>query len=204
MTTNPDFVLGVDLDGVVADYETAFRYCAAQMLGKDPSTMSKLDSWEVHQSDWGIADRQHYLQLHKQAVLQMGLFRAMPMIAGASEALWRLSDAGVWIRIITHRLVFNFGHQSAVADTVTWLDANRIPYRDICFIGDKPQVGAHLYVDDAPHNIANLRSSGAEAVVFDQAYNRNVPGLRASNWADLERIVLERFNGAAAGGQSPV
>ena len=34
---------------------------------------------------------------------------------------WRLSDAGVWIRIITHRLYVNWGHQEAVSDTVAWL-----------------------------------------------------------------------------------
>jgi 5'(3')-deoxyribonucleotidase len=163
------------------------------MLGKDPSTMGRLTSWEISDSDWGIEDRNHYLQLHKQAVLQLGLFRAMPMIPNASEALWRLSDMGVWIRIITHRLVFNFGHQSSVADTVTWLDANKIPYRDICFIGDKPQVGADLYIDDAPHNIFNLRESGAETIVFDQPYNKDLTGLRAHNWAEVEAIVSERF-----------
>jgi 5'(3')-deoxyribonucleotidase len=193
MSKKADFVLGVDLDGVVADYESAFRYCVAQMLGKDPSTMGRLNSWEISESDWGIEDRAHYLQLHKQAVLQLGLFRAMPMMPEASETLWKLSDMGVWIRIITHRLVFNFGHQSSVADTVTWLDANKIPYRDICFIGDKPQVGADLYIDDAPHNIENLRNSGAETIVFTQPYNTEIPGLRANSWKEVEQIVTEKF-----------
>ena len=44
-----------------------------------------------------------------------------------AESLWRLSDAGVWIRIITHRLYVNWGHAVAVADTVAWLDDTGIP-----------------------------------------------------------------------------
>ena len=64
----------------------------------------------------------------------------MPVVPGAAEALWRLSDAGVWIRLITHRLYANWGHAVAVADTVAWLDEAGIPYRDLCFLGDKPQV----------------------------------------------------------------
>jgi len=68
----------------------------------------------------------------------------------------------VWIRLITHRLYTNWGHAVAVADTVEWLDHHSIPYRDLCFLGDKPQVDAHAYVDDAPHNIEALRSSGAD------------------------------------------
>ena len=73
------------------------------------------------------------------------MFRHMPPMPGVAESLWRLSDAGVWIRIITHRLCVNWGHAVAVADTVAWLDDTGIPYRDICFLGAKPEVeAAHL------------------------------------------------------------
>ena len=102
---------------------------------------------------------------------------------GAAEALWRLSDAGVWIRIITHRLYVNWGHAMAVADTVDWLDATGIPYRDLCFLGAKPQVEADCYVEDAPHNVVALRETGAHVIVFDQPYNRDVAGPRAADWA---------------------
>ena len=67
--------------------------------------------------------------LHQAAVLEHHLFRTMPAMPGAAgEVLWRLSDAGVWIRIITHRLYVNWGHATAVADTVDWLGAAGIPY----------------------------------------------------------------------------
>src|SRR3546814_1849883 len=72
----------------------------------------------------------------------------MPAIEGCAAALWRLSDAGVWIRLITHRLYVNWGHQEVVADTVAWLDEHGIPYRDLCFLGQKPEVQADVYVDD--------------------------------------------------------
>ena len=82
-------------------------------------------------------------------MLEHRIFRTMPAMPGAAEVLWRLSDAGVWIRIITHRLYVNWGHATAVADTVDWLDAAGIPYRDLCFLG-APQVEADCYVEDAP------------------------------------------------------
>ena len=40
---------------------------------------------------------------------------------------------------------------------MTWLDQVGIPYRDLCFLGRKPEVEADAYVDDAPHNVAELR-----------------------------------------------
>jgi hypothetical protein len=113
----------------------------------------------------------------------------MPPVVGAAEALWRLSDAGVWIRIITHRLCVNWGHAVAVADTVAWLDDNGIPYRDICFLGAKPEVEADCYVDDAAHNVEALRAAGNEVIVFDQPYNAGVADPRAHGWAEVEELV---------------
>ncbi|MEM1333913.1 MAG: hypothetical protein AAGG08_10675, partial [Actinomycetota bacterium] len=70
-----------------------------------------------------------------------------------------------------------------------WLDANRIPYRDLCFLGAKPQAEADCYIDDAPHNVAELRSYGNDVIVFDQPYNRDLPGPRATSWVEVEEIV---------------
>ena len=95
--------------------------------------------------------------------------------------------------MITHRLYVNWGHAEAVADTVQWLDAERIPYRDICFLGRKPEVEADCYVDDAPHNIAALRASGNDVIVFDQPYNRDAADPRARTWQQVEHLVMERF-----------
>ena len=126
------------------------------------------------------------------------MFRTMPVVPGAAEALWRLSDAGVWIRLITHRLYTNWGHAVAVADTVAWLDEHAIPYRDLCFLGDKPQVEADAYVDDAPHNVISLRGTGAAVLVFSQPYNAELDGPRAAGWAEVEEWVLQRM---ASGGR---
>ena len=120
------------------------------------------------------------------------MFRTMPVIDGAADALWRLSDAGIWIRIITHRLYVHWGHEKAIADTAAWLDANRIPYRDLCFLGAKPQVEADVYIDDAPHNIAELRAAGNTVIVYEQPYNRSIQtGPRARTWADVEEVVTQ-------------
>ena len=72
------------------------------------------------------------------------------LMEGVAEALWRLSDEGVWIRIISHRLYVNWGHAVAAGDTAAWLDTARIPYRDLCFIGAKSAIDADAYVESAP------------------------------------------------------
>jgi len=181
-------ILGVDLDGVCADYTTAFRPLVAQELNIPLSSLPEERSWDF--SEWGLSPKQ-FQDLHHKAVEDYRMFRSMPVFENASEVLWRLSDAGVWIRIITHRLYVNWGHAVAVTDTVEWLDQARIPYRDICFLGDKPEVEADIYLEDAPHNITSLRSSGNSVIVFDAPYNQEVDGPRATSWLNCEQMILD-------------
>jgi 5'(3')-deoxyribonucleotidase len=181
------YVLGVDLDGVCGDYTIVFRAVVAEELGIDEDQLSLERSWDFN--EWNLTP-EDFERLHLLAVAEHRILRTMPVIEGAAEALWRLSDAGVWIRIITHRLYVNWSHAVAIADTVEWLDQHRIPYRDICFLGAKPEVEADLYIDDGPHNIEALRATGNRVVVFEAPYNRDIGGLRARDWSECEHLVL--------------
>lgn len=188
MAVSSQFVLGVDLDGVVADHTGRFREIVAERRGVDPETLSLDRSWDFH--EWGF-EADEYERLHKLAVTEYDMILTMPVIDGAADALWRLSDAGIWIRIITHRLYVNWAHERAVGDTAAWLDQHKIPYRDLCFLGAKPEVQADAYIDDAPHNIEALRALGNTVIAFEQPYNRHIEGgPRATSWAEVESIVV--------------
>jgi 5'-nucleotidase len=195
MGDNDGLVLGVDLDGVCADYEGAFRASVARQLGRDPATLPPQTLMDAY-SEWGLSFPA-FEAAHRHAVLEDRIFRTMAPMPGVSAALWRLSDRGVWIRIITHRLLFNWAHETSAADTAAWLDEHRIPYRDLCFIGDKPHVGADVYVDDAPRHVVGLRAAGKAAIVFDQPYNRHLPGPRATTWDEVATYVEDLLAGRA-------
>jgi 5'-nucleotidase len=203
MAKKQSFVFCVDLDGVVADYDTAFKHFVARETGVDPATLGVQDKWDFT-GVWGIRDRAHYIELHNKAVCE-GMFASMPHVAGASDALWRLNDRyDVHIRIVTHRLIIKGGHDRAVTDTVSFLQQLRpdgrpvVPYRDICFIADKADVGGDLYIDDAPHNVEALRASGFDVIVMDMPYNRHLDGPRARNWDEVEGLVAAKIAWAAA------
>ena len=118
--------------------------------------------------------------------------------------LRRLSAKSVRIRIITNRLFLKYTHQEAVSQTVEWLETHGIPYWDICFMAEKAAVGADLYVDDSPGNIAALRAEGHHAIVFGNSTNRHVHSPRAESWDAVERLVLEAMaEWAAAGSGAP-
>jgi 5'(3')-deoxyribonucleotidase len=188
VTGNNVFVFGVDLDNVCADYTSGFREIVAADRGVEPESLPLGRSWGF--DEWGV-DGDEFERLHRMAVTDKRMLGHLEPLPGCADVLWRLSDAGIWIRIITHRLYINWGHAVVVSDTVNWLDEAKIPYRDLCFLGDKPEVGADLYIDDAPHNVEALRAADADVIVFDQPYNADLPGPRANGWAEVENIVLE-------------
>jgi 5'-nucleotidase len=116
------------------------------------------------------------------------MFRHLDPMPGAAEVLQRLSDLGVRIRIVTHRLYVSGTHSIAASDTVDWLDEHDIPYWDLCMVARKGDVGCDLYVDDAPHNVQALRDIGRRTIVYDWPYNRHMEGPRARSWEDVEEL----------------
>ena len=185
------FTLGLDLDGVTADYDSEMRSFSAGFTGRPASSFPPPVTWGMVARGW-FPTEEAFLDTHAAAVAD-GFFGRMRALPGASGGLHRLSDAGVRIRVITHRLLQPGAHRRVVSDSVQFLDERDIPYSDLCFVKDKTTVGCDLLVDDAPHNILAARDAGVPAVVFDQPYNRHIAGPRAADWTDLTTQVLEAF-----------
>lgn len=186
------FHLGLDLDGVVADYTAGFGQFVAEQAGIDVAELPPPTDWTLHKvPGWPIRDSQHYLDLHAGAVAN-AMFAEMPAIEGASESVQRLRDEGIFIRIITHRLIPGTKPSQVITDTVDWLDHHRIEYDDICFLKDKSALDCNLLIDDSPANIAAYRDAGKLCLIFDQPYNRSVSGWRTYSWAQAEFHILAR------------
>jgi len=183
------FILGVDLDGVVGDFYGAIRKIAAEWLDKPLESLTTEVTYGLE--EWGITEFGGYDRLHRFAVTQRNIFRDMEPLKDAPATLRKLSHLGIRIRIITHRLFLKYSHRTSITQTVEWLDKYDIPYWDLCFMNDKGAVGAHVYIDDSPDNIFGLRKQGCKTIVFSNSTNRGLPGPRADNWLEVERLVME-------------
>lgn len=184
------FVLGVDLDGVCADFFGGLREIAAEWLEVPLDSLTPDVSYGLH--EWNLEPAGGYAALHRFAVTQRDLFAQLRPIHGASVVLRRLSNRDVRIRIITHRLFIKYFHEPAIRQTIEWLDRYDIPYWDLCFMKEKAAVGADLYLEDSPLNVERLRAGGNDTIVFTNSTNRDVNPPRASSWAEVEELVLER------------
>jgi 5'(3')-deoxyribonucleotidase len=188
MTTGQKpIVLGVDLDGVCADFYARMREVAAIWFEKDIAELTTEVTYGL--PEWDVKD---YPSLHRYAVTAQNLFSTVAIIPGARKYLRLLSDEGYHIRIITHRLFISYFHAMAVKQTIEWLDDNGIPYRDLCFMKDKHQVGADIYIEDSPHNVEALRNELLYTICFANSTNKHVAGPRTGDWGEVYKLIKER------------
>jgi len=180
-------VLAVDLDGVCADFYGRMRQIAAEWFECGVDELPEDVSYGL--TEWGIGSSEQYDSLHRFAVTQRDLFRTLEVIPGARRVLRRLSDEGHRIRIVTHRLFIHYFHATAVKQTVEWLDQAAIPYWDLCFMSEKDQVGADVYIEDNPHNVCKLRESGHYTICFGNSTNTDIEPPRATNWDEAYELI---------------
>lgn len=193
MAETGNVVLGIDLDGVCADFYTRMREIAAEWFECDIASLTPDVSFNL--PEWGIKTPEQYQSLHRFAVTQRELFSSVPIIPGARKVLRELSAEGYRIRIITHRLFIQYFHQVAVNQTISWLDQNGIPYWDLCFMKDKAKVGADIYVEDSPANVDSLRAAGCYAICFGNSTNKAIAGPRANSWDEVYDLIKQRAPG---------
>lgn len=118
----------------------------------------------------------------------------------ASEALWRIHDAGIRVRILvdeTDRSGMRRGRQAdsrtprdgadALEHALSWLHAKRIPWHDLGLYSSGTRVGADLYVDADVERVQARRSvEGRDRVlVYTRPHNLHLPGPRADDWDDV-------------------
>lgn len=180
-------ILGVDLDGVCSDFYGRMREIAAEWQERPVRELPKSVSYGL--PEWGIRGKEEYESLHRFAVTQRDLFGTSKMITGARRFLRRMSDEGARIRIITHRLYVYYIHKLSVSQTIAWLDHNGIPYLDLCFMKEKEQVGADIYIDDNPGSVEKLRAQKLYTICFANSTNRHVGEPRVSTWRDVYALV---------------
>ena len=159
--------LGIDLDGVVADFNAGWisRY-NTEFGGEVP--VDAVQTWD------GLHTLTHFdnhTEFWTWAAGHGGgsIFRHLDPYTGAVETLVALADAGHEVVIITSKPDW------AVHDTYAWLSDRRIPTREVHIIERKWKVDCDVYLDDAPHQIASLVHRRPEATTCRFVRPWNVP-----------------------------
>lgn len=190
-------IINVDLDGVVYPWhETMADWLYVNLAATDsPShlwedghyrSFPEPTQWFFEGNEWGLSDGE-FKNWFRLGVKDGYIWKTGTPIEGASKYMWQLSDRGHYIRIVTTRLVHNFGHQMSIDSTTEWLDRWNIPYRSIAFLGiadEKFDYKCDIAVDD---NIDNLRDSD---ILFGRKWSERPFEVRvANNWQEVFGII---------------
>ena len=179
--------LGIDLDGVVADFNSGWmtRYNTDFGAALSPEDVTE---WNAMVPLTHFADIDEFWTWASNGD-GPGLFRDLPLYPGASTALRDLAR--------DHDIVIITTKPSwATADTFAWIANHGIPTREVHITDQKWRIDCDVYLDDGPHNLASLVVERPDRTVcrFERPWNIPVDGaVDIADWDTFASLVQRRF-----------
>jgi 5'(3')-deoxyribonucleotidase len=176
--------LGIDLDGVVADFSAGWIAKYNESFGTT-LTPDHVDVWDAPTLLTHFVDMGEFWHWASTSGGGASIFRVLEPYRGAVETLHRLARRHQ-IVIVTTKPDF------AIHDTYEWIAEHRIPTREVHIVDDKTTVECDLYLDDADHNLTALRRARPTAMVcrFVRPWNHGHEGVTdVTGWDAFETLV---------------
>jgi 5'(3')-deoxyribonucleotidase len=188
----PGIRIGIDMDGVLADFNTGWMTRYNTEFGVDLEA-SMVQQWDGlhHLTHFGsMAEFWRWAQGDGRST-----FRDAPPLPGAIEAIKRIGGK--------HRVVIvSSKFDWAIPDSLAWLAEHDVPAREVHFLWDKTLAGCDIYLDDAPHQLEELSAGVPHAVVCRMVHPWNDPMsgvVDVHSWDEFEVIVEEVATAFEAG-----
>ena len=178
--------LGIDLDGVVANFNGGWIAIYNKEFGTDIS-LDAVDSW-------GAAPRlTHFAHMGEfwrwaSDIKGRSLFWHLEMFPDALPTLHDLDRLGHEIVILTSKPHW------AVSDTFEWIGSKGLPTTEVHILDDKWEVSCDIYLDDGPHIIRDLPQHRPESIMcrFVRPWNALTEDtVSIGSWADFATFVRQ-------------
>ncbi len=175
--------LGIDLDGVVADFNNGWIQVYNAEFGTD-LTADQVKTWDAALDLTHFEDLPRFWRWARRGD-GPSIFRWFQPYPGAVEAIETLAG--------DHDIVIlTVKPDWAVHDTLAWIAEHRIPTREIHLRDDKWRVPCDVYLDDSPFQLPDLvrHRPGAEVCRYVRPWNEPVPGARdVTGWDGFLAVV---------------
>jgi 5'(3')-deoxyribonucleotidase len=179
--------LGIDLDGVVADFNRGWTSAYNDRFGAE-LVPEMVTTWDSPLELTHFADMRAFWAWARDHDGH-SVFRHLEPYPGAVETLRELNREGHDVVILTAKPNW------AVHDTLEWIADHRIPTREIHFIDAKHTIACEVYLDDAPSQVRDLaayRADTATVCRFVRPWNVPVDGARdVRDWHEFHLTVRE-------------
>ena len=184
--------LGVDLDGVVANFNRGWIERYNRDFGA-ALTEDQIVEWDAPVDLTHFDHMDLFWEWARTCGEGRSVFRWLDAYPGAVAAIQRLAGDGHEIVILTTKPDF------AIDDTHDWLSDKGVPTTEVHILHDKSTVGCDFYIDDADHNVAALVAAHPRATVcrYVRPWNSPVAGaIDVGDWSDIERVCLAASQGS--------
>lgn len=178
--------LGIDLDGVVADFNAGWTRLHRDEFGSDVQP-EMVTSWDGLHELAGFADMEAFWRWARANDERRSIFRHLDVYPDALPVLHELSGQGHSIVIVTTK------PRWARTDTLRWIADHELPTGEVHMLGHrKYTVACDVYLDDGPHVLPSLLKHRPEAVIcrFVRPWNHPVEGtIDIASWRDFADVV---------------
>lgn len=209
--------IGVDIDGVIADYSGGILRWIEQKRYKRPGHYAPPPDWEFSGYDFGttVIKENSYCHPPRSSdyrpktlkdwhleftdIENRGYLKLHPMpwaVWGVAE----LARLGHSVHFVTNRGACIEGKEHdrkhQLVDTIQWLQDHGFGYNEITFTNDKTKIQCDLYIEDSPHNLRAYQAAELPTLVYTHAYNEDIAlegsllG-RSNNWPNIIGLVKE-------------
>ena len=162
--------IGVDLDGVVANFTKGWTKYYEEEFGKK-ILEDDIQSWGLSEPLTHFKEDLDFWKWAKD-INGSSIFRNLEVYENSVETLNELSKSGHDIVIISSKPWWS------IHDTLMWLGENKIPTKEIHFIEDKWTIDCEVYIDDAPYQLENYKENTVDKKIirFVRSYNKPLDG----------------------------
>jgi 5'(3')-deoxyribonucleotidase len=186
-STSSKIRVGIDLDGVVADFTGGWIRLYNAQFGAQIRA-DQVTTWDAAEELTHFGSMTAFWRWARTAGSNgRSLFAALEPYPGAVAGLRALLN-------VTHVAIITTKPAWAIPDTLDWLARLRLPLREVHIISDKPSVPCEVYLEDSPLQLAALRRRRPDSIVcrFVRPWNRPVEGcVDVTELDDLMVVVSE-------------
>lgn len=185
---NTNMYVLVDMDGVIADFDLAFKMGFESTYPDRESipfesrrTFYPADDYNKKYPDIG---RNNLKKIYESK----GFFRNLKPIAGAKEALNEMKAEGYNVFLCTAPVG---AYENCVLEKFQWVEENLGAewVERIILTSDKTMIKGAVLIDDKP-KITGCNDREWKHIVFDQPYNRDITDQdRLVNWSDWKNLL---------------
>lgn len=180
--------LGIDLDGVVADFNAGWIQLHRDEFGSDLHP-EMVTTWDGLHELGGFADMGAFWRWARGNADRPSIFRHLDVYPDALDTLRALDRDGHDIVIVTTKPKW------ARTDTLRWLADHELPTAEVHMVYEKHRVACDMYLDDSPEVVPSLVRHRPDATVcrFVRPWNGPVEGaVDVHDWHEFHQIVTQR------------